>query len=64
MIANICETCRAGAPLVVGGPFAGSTGMHDYCEACSKNLCVDCMKNGRCRETLDRKHRPATEGEG
>lgn len=30
--------------------------MHDYCAACSKDLCEKCLADGKCRETSDGKH--------
>lgn len=36
---SACERCRA-APE--------GFGLHDYCEACSKNLCEKCMADGCC----------------
>lgn len=30
--------------------------MHDYCAACSKDLCQNCHRDGKCRETTDGKH--------
>lgn len=39
---NLCENCkkRAGS--------GGRMGLHDFCAACGKNLCDDCMKKGCC----------------
>lgn len=34
--------------------------LHDYCEVCSKNLCGECMENGRCKG--GHKHKPANHG--
>ena len=51
-----CEVCGAPPPRITAGPFAGSSGSHDYCEFCSKDLCDNCLKTGRCRDSPDGKH--------
>lgn len=51
-----CEVCGKQPPITKTGPFAGSRGMFDYCEFCSKDLCDECMAEGKCRESKDGKH--------
>lgn len=51
-----CESCGAPPPTIKEGPWKGQQHMHDYCAACSKDLCSNCLANGKCRETIDGKH--------
>lgn len=50
-----CEKC--------GEQPVGEYGLHDYCAACSKNLCDECMASGRCRDSDTGRHVPANHGE-
>jgi hypothetical protein len=42
--------------MIAEGPWRGQRHAHDYCAACSMDLCDGCLTNGRCRETIDHKH--------
>jgi hypothetical protein len=53
-----CEVCGAPPPIFTSGEWAGQRGTHTYCDLCSKDLCDDCLKNGRCKEASDGKHIP------
>ena len=50
-----CEKCNKQS--------VGEYGLHDYCVVCSKNLCVECVVSGRCRDSATGKHVPANHGE-
>lgn len=56
-----CESCNRRAPVIQSGEFAGQSGMLDYCEYCSMDLCDDCMVNGPCDEGPDGNHKAAVE---
>ena len=53
---RLCEGCGAPPPTITKGPLKGQHSMHDYCAACSKDLCDSCLAGGKCRETIDGKH--------
>jgi hypothetical protein len=54
-----CERCQSLPPPITSGPWKGSRHELRYCAYCSKDLCDDCLKVGRCRETPkeDQRHR-------
>jgi len=54
-----CEVCNAAPLIIQAGEFAGQRDIFSYCEFCSKDLCSNCMVNGRCSEAADHKHRDA-----
>jgi len=51
-----CEGCGAKPPTITEGPWKGQSHMHDYCAACSKDLCDKCLAGGKCRESATGKH--------
>lgn len=56
MIKGNCESCGKQPPRITIGEFAGQPDMFDYCRYCSMDLCLDCMKNKPCEESIDGKH--------
>jgi hypothetical protein len=62
-MSKTCERCGAAPPPITSGPFAGSPSMLDYCIHCSKDLCDDCLRDGRCTESLDGKHERESDDE-